>query len=190
MTKLLFMAGSTRKGSFNQRLSHTAEKIARESGVETEIIDLADYEMPLFNEDLESADGLPANAIALKKKFQECDGFFLACPEYNSSIPPLLKNTIDWISRPHEEGEGGLSAFKGKVAALGSASPGSIGGMRGLVVVRMLLGNIGVHVCPTQVAVADAGNAFNEIGLINDGKMSLLKATVSQLVTTTKSMNA
>lgn len=186
MPQLIFLAGSTRKHSYNRRMAEFAAKLAEEKGANAEFIDLAHYDMPLFNEDLEHEDGLPEAARLLKKKFQNCDGFFIASPEYNSSITPLLKNTIDWISRKEETDEKPLSAFNGKVAALGSASPGGLGGLRGLVIVRMLLGNIGVHVCPTQVAVNFAEDAMNENGVIQKQSLSLLNATIDELIATAK----
>ena len=190
MIKLIFLAGSIRKHSYNRRLAQLACRIATDKGAEAEFIELADYDMPLFNEDLEHEQGLPETARLLKSKFEQCDGFFIASPEYNSSITPLLKNTIDWISRKESDTEKPLSAFKGKVAALGSASPGALGGLRALVVVRMLLGNIGVHVCPTQVAISNAADAFNENGVIVSGHLKLLDATIDELIATAKAHNA
>lgn len=190
MTKLLFMAGSARKQSFNKRLAKTAADLAKGKGATVEFIDLADYDMPIFNEDIESESGLPDAAKALKKKFQDCDGFFIACPEYNSSISPLLKNTIDWMTRPQEENEAPLSAFKGKVAALASTSPGGLGGLRGLTIVRMLLGNIGVHVIPTQLAVGGAFDVFDDNGLVDEAKLKMLDAEIEEFVTTAHSLNA
>jgi chromate reductase len=125
--------------------------------------------MPLFNQDLEAEKGLPPEAVALKQLFLENDGLLLSCPEYNSSITPLMKNTVDWVSR-QSPGEGALAAYKGKVATLMSASPGRLGGLRGLVHVRSILGNIGVLVTPDQVAVSEANNAFTSDGKLNDAK--------------------
>lgn len=190
MTKLIFMAGSNRKHSYNKRLAQTAAQMAEKQGASVEYIDLADYDMPLFNEDIEAEHGLPEAAKLLKAKFQNCDGFFIACPEYNSSITPLLKNTVDWLSRQHEQDEPPLSAFKGKVAALASTSQGALGGLRGLAVVRMLFGNIGVHVIPTQVAVGGAEAAFNENGLIDSAKLKMLEAEIEEFVTTASKLHA
>eukprot|EP00913_Durusdinium_trenchii_P035354 g33084.t1 len=127
------------------------------------LIDLNDYPLPLFNEDLESEQGMPENAARLKALFVEHDGFLISCPEYNSSITPLLKNTIDWISR-REGDEPPLVAYKGKAASLMAASPGGLGGLRGLVHVRSILGNIGVIVLPEQQAVSKAFEAFDDEG--------------------------
>jgi len=165
--RILAFAGSNRRESFNRKLVAIAAEGARQAGAEVTLIELSDYQMPLYNGDLESAEGLPAIAVELKKLFLEHDGLLLSCPEYNSSITPLLKNTIDWVSRP-APGEGSLAAYKGKVAALASASPGRLGGMRGLVHVRSILGNIGVLVLPHQVAVAEAHEAFTDDGRLKD----------------------
>ena len=130
-------------------------------------IDLRDFPLPLFGEDLEAKQGMPAAATELKQLFVEHDGLLIASPEYNSSISALLKNAIDWLSRrtPDEEP---LIAFRGKVAGLMSASPGALGGLRGLVHVRSILGNIGVIVLPDQHAVAKAHEAFNDDGSLKD----------------------
>lgn len=189
MTKLLMFAGSARKASTNKQLAALAAKTAKEMGAQVTLIDLADFDMPIYDGDLEADTGLPENAKRLKQLFVEHDGFFIASPEYNSSISALLKNALDWISRPHTENEPGLWAFQGKVAALGSVAPGALGGLRGLVPLRMMLGNIGVTVVPAQVAVSDGFNAFDEAGaLIADMPGGMLKATVTQLVETTNAL--
>jgi NAD(P)H-dependent FMN reductase len=168
--RILAFAGSARRESFNRRLIKVAAAAAETAGAEVTLIELADYPLPLFNQDLEADKGLPENAMALKKLFLEHDGLLLSCPEYNSSITPLLKNTIDWVSR-QAPGEGPLAAYKDKVATLMSASPGRLGGLRGLVHVRSILGNIGVLVLPDQVAVSEAHGAFTPDGGLNDAKL-------------------
>ena len=142
MANILFLAGSARKESINKKLARLAATMAEATGADVTLIDLKDYDMPIYNGDLEQENGLPENAKKLKKIFIEHDGFFIASPEYNSSYSALLKNTIDWLSRPHKENEPPLTAYKGKVAALGATSPGALGGLRGLVALRMLLGKI------------------------------------------------
>ena len=122
---------------------------AREAGGEVTLIDLKDFPLPLFDQDLEAEQGMPENGTRLKKLFIDHDGLLIASPEYNSSFPAVLKNAIDWVSRP-APGEPSLVAFRGKVATLMSASPGAQGGLRGLVHVRSILGNIGVIVLPDQ----------------------------------------
>jgi NAD(P)H-dependent FMN reductase len=166
----LAFAGSARRESFNRRLIQIAAAGARAAGGEVTVVDLADYELPLFNQDLEAEKGLPATAIVLKKLFNEHQGLIISCPEYNSSITPLLKNTIDWVSR-QAPGEGPLAAYKGKVAVLMSASPGALGGLRGSVHVRSILSNIGVLVLPQQIAVPQSHLAIDEKGQLKDEKM-------------------
>ncbi len=170
MAKLIFISGSVRKDSMNKKLAKQAAEFAKELGAEAKFLDLKDYEMPFYDGDLEAESGLPENAKKLKAEFIEANGVFIASPEYNSSFSPLLKNALDWISRPSEKGEAGLIAYKGKVFALAAASPGGFGGLRGLVPLRMMLGNIGVHVLPDQVAIPQAHMAFDDTGKLKDEK--------------------
>ena len=168
--KILAFAGSTRRESFNKRLMRIAAAGAREAGAEVTLLDLADLPLPLYDADLEAAEGAPENARRLKELMIGHDGFLIASPEYNSSISGVLKNAIDWTSR-REPGEERLVAFAGKAAALMSASTGGMGGLRGLVHVRAILGNLGVLVLPQQKAVPRAHQAFTDDGLLADPKM-------------------
>ncbi|MBD2461966.1 NAD(P)H-dependent oxidoreductase [Oscillatoria sp. FACHB-1407] len=165
--KILAFAGSARKDSLNKKLVKIAAEGARAAGAEVTSLDFRDLPLPLYDEDLEAAEGLPENALKLKALMKEHHGFLIACPEYNSSITPLLKNAIDWASR-REPDEPWLACFQGKVAVLMSASPGGLGGLRGLVHVRSILGNIGVIVLPDQKAIGNAGQAFDENGNLQD----------------------
>jgi NAD(P)H-dependent FMN reductase len=167
--RILAFAGSTRRESFNKKLVPIAAKGARDAGADVTRIDLKDFPLPLFDQDLEAEQGMPENGKKLKQLFIDHDGLLLACPEYNSSITAVLKNAIDWVSRP-APGEPPLVAFRGKVATLMSASPGALGGLRGLVHVRSILGNLGVIVLPDQVAVARAHEAFQPDGSLVDPK--------------------
>ena len=167
--RILAFAGSTRTDSCNKKLVRIAVRGATDAGAQVNVIDLRDFPMPLYDGDLEAAHGIPENGVRLKKLFVEHDGLLISSPEYNSSIAGVLKNTIDWISRP-APGEPSLVAFTGKVAALMSASPGALGGLRGLVHVRSILGNIGVIVLPEQVAVPKAYDMFQEDGSLKDAK--------------------
>ncbi len=183
--KLLFLAGSARKDSHNKKLAKAASKMAEGLGATVTYIDLADYPMPIFCEDIESEQGLPDTAKKLKQLFIEHDGFLITTPEYNSSFTPLLKNSIDWISRPENKDEPRLAAFSGKTGAITGASPGALGGLRALVPLRMLLSNIFVHVIPNQFALGSAHDAFNEDGTLkDDGQNTMLKDVVKQLVET------
>ena len=167
--QILAVAGSARLDSYNGRLVRIAAAGARQAGAKITILDLQEFPLPIFDEDLERETGTPENVMKLKRLFIETDGLLIASPEYNSSITPLLKNTIDWVSRP-AAGEGPLAAFTGKLACLMSASPGGLGGLRGLVHVRSILGNIGVTVLPDQVAVSRAFEAFAVDGSLKDSK--------------------
>jgi chromate reductase len=169
MPRILAFAGSTRRESFNKKLACIAAKGARDAGAGVTLIDLKDFSLPLFDPDLEAGQGMPENAKRLKKLFTDHDGLLIASPEYNSSITAVLKNAVDWVSRP-APGEPSLAAFRGKVATLMSASPGALGGLRGLVHVRSILGNIGVIVLPDQIAVAKAHEAFQPDGSLTDPK--------------------
>jgi NAD(P)H-dependent FMN reductase len=167
--RILAFAGSTRRESFNKKLVQSAAKGVREAGAEVTLLDLKDFPLPLFDQDLEAEQGMPYNGTKLKKLFIDHNGLLIAAPEYNSSVTAVLKNAIDWVSRP-APGEPPLVAFRGKVAALMSASPGALGGLRGLVHIRSILGNIGVIVLPDQIAIAKAHEAFKPDGFLTDPK--------------------
>ncbi|MEM9881336.1 MAG: NAD(P)H-dependent oxidoreductase [Planctomycetota bacterium] len=179
--KILAFAGSLREGSFNKKLVRCAAAAAEEAGAEVTVIDLADYPLPLFDEDVE-AKGTPENATKLKAMMKPADGFLIASPEYNSSLSGALKNVIDWASRP-AEGEGRLEAFAGKAAVLMAASPGALGGLRGLVHLRAILGNIQVTVLPQQHALGGANEAFAEDGSLKDDKKAETVADLGRTLT-------
>ena len=186
MAKLLAFAGSARKDSINKKLLRSAAAVVEAAGGEVTEIDLRDYPMPIYDGDLEQAEGLPENAVRLYSLMRQHSGLLLACPEYNSSITPLLKNTIDWVSRPRE-GDPPLAAFAGKVAGLMSASPGALGGMRGLVHMKAILGNIGVIVLPNQVALPKAHEAWDADGSLRDDAIAKrVENLVKELIETTR----
>jgi chromate reductase len=168
--KILAFAGSLRADSYNKKLIKIAIKGAEQAGAEVTHIDLLDYQLPIYNEDIETKEGLPQNALKLKKLMWDHDGFLIASPEYNSSISGVLKNTIDWASRQATPEEVYLSCFIGKVAALMSASPGGLGGLRGLVTVRSILENINTIVLPEQKTIPQAADAFASDGKLKDSK--------------------
>lgn len=177
--KILALSGSTRKGSYNQLMVNVAAKGASEAGAEVTVVELQDYDLPLFNQDLEADQGLPERGKALRQLFTEADGFLLASPEYNGSFTAVLKNAIDWISRPQDDG---LSAFKGKTAALMSTSPGGLGGLRALPHVRYVLSSLGVLVIPDQIALPAAYAAFDETGNIVDADMQTAVKSLGEKV--------
>ena len=167
--RILAFGGSLRRDSFNQKLAAIAIAAA---GAEVTLIALRDFPMPLFDQEIEDAAGLPESARSLKALFREHHGLLIASPEYNSSLTAALKNAIDWVSRQESDDEPALSALTGKTAALVSASPGALGGLRGLVHLRAILGNIGITVLPAQIAVSKAHQAFNPDGTMGDEKQA------------------
>lgn len=169
--KILAFAGSTRTGSFNKKLVKIAAEGAREAGAEVTLVDLRDFQMPLYDGDFEKNEGMPSSTHKLKELMSQHHGFLISSPEYNSSISGVLKNTIDWTSR--QSNEETLSCFKDKIAGIMSASPGRLGGMRGLVHVRAILENMGVFVIPNQVAISKADEAFNPDGSLKDKKQEM-----------------
>ncbi len=166
--RILAFSGSLRAASFNQKLATLAAAAAREAGAEVTLISLRDFRMPLFDEDLEAAEGMPEAAARLKALFASHDGLIIASPEYNSTISAALKNAIDWVSRATSPDEAPLSALRGKAAAILAASPGGYGGSRGLVQLRPFLENISISVLPEQVTVAKAHEVLTEDGQLTD----------------------
>ena len=167
--KILAFSGSNRDGSYNAMLLDVAVAGARAAGAEVEILNLRTLELPLFDADFEQAKGLPKGVEQLKARMMAHQGFLIASPEYNGSLSPALKNAIDWASRPNGS-EPPLACFADKVAAFCSASPGGLGGLRGLAHVRTILSNLKVLVLPDQVAVGAAHHAFHAEGGLKDEK--------------------
>ena len=183
--KILAFAGSTRTESLNKKLIACAARYAEQAGAEVTLIDLRDYPMPLYDGDFEQQHGLPEFAMRMFGLMKTHHGMLLSCPEYNSAISAVLKNTIDWVSRP-VPGEASLAAFRNKTAGLLSATPGSLGGLRTLASVRSILGNLGVFVLPRRFGLGSAGSAFNEEGeLINESAQNNAAAVARQLVNAT-----
>jgi chromate reductase, NAD(P)H dehydrogenase (quinone) len=188
--KLLAIGGSLRKGSYNKLLARAAADAARRAGAEVTVVDLKELALPVYDGDDEEASGLPAGAKRLKKLMVEADGFLISTPEYNSSVPGGLKNAIDWASRAEGE-EKELLAFRGKSAALFSASPGALGGIRSLAVLRTILSNIGVLVIPQQLALPKAHEAFDEAGALKDPKRAAaVEANAKALVELVRKLKA
>jgi NAD(P)H-dependent FMN reductase len=183
MVRLLCFAGSTRAGSYNKKLARLAQRIASANGVEGVFVDLADYPMPLYNGDLEAEEGPPQKAKEFKALLGEYQGVFIASPEYNSSVTPLLKNTLDWVTRVRAKGESGLEVYRSRVFAISGASPGYYGAMRSLLHLRQILEvGIGAHVIPQQLALPRANDAFEEDGSLKDrGHQDMLKNVVEKL---------
>lgn len=185
--RILAFGGSLRKDSFNQKLAAIAAEGAREAGAEVTLIELRDFPMPLFDQDLEAASGKPEEAKRLKDFFLSHQGLIIASPEYNSAYSAALKNAIDWVSRGDSADEPLISALAGKSAVILAASPGGLGGQRGLVPLRMLLGNLGITLLPDQIAISSAFNAFGPDGHLTDPKQeTAVKALGAKLATQLK----
>jgi NAD(P)H-dependent FMN reductase len=167
--RILAFAGSTRQASFNKQLLSIAVEGAREAGAEVTLIDLREYRLPLYDGDLETEQGLPENAVKLRDLFLENDGLLMSCPEYNSSISGVWKNTIDWVSRP-QPGRPGLECFLDKFAVVMTASTGQWGGVRAIQEYRRILSNIRVKVLPEQISIRRAKDEFAADGSMNDEK--------------------
>lgn len=157
--KILAFAGSLREHSLNRRVLKTAIKGAEKAGAEVTSIDLRDYPMPFYNSDDHERGGFDENALRLQSLLVEHEGLLIASPEYNGSLPAALKNAIDWASRQSDRYERSR-IFRGKVAAMISASPGSLGGVRSLSHLRGVLTSVGVVVLPQEVAVTFAEDKF------------------------------
>ncbi len=178
---IVAISGSLREGSWNTRLLRQAIGAATARQASVTHIDLRELALPIFSEDLE-AQGTPAAAARLKASMIAADALLFASPEYNSSMSAALKNAIDWASRP-AKGETPLAAFQGKVAGLFSASTGALGGLRGLVHLRAVLGNIGVLVLPEQLALPKAQECFTPEGTLADpGTFRRLEGIVQRVI--------
>ncbi|MEQ1876620.1 MAG: NAD(P)H-dependent oxidoreductase [Bdellovibrionia bacterium] len=182
--RVLVFAGSLRKGSFNKKFARVAAKALEQAGAAVTHIELNEFPMPLYDGDLEASQGIPEPALKFRDLLKSHDGFLISSPEYNSSIPGTLKNALDWASRT-PPGETELAAYDGKVAALLSASTGILGGIRGLVHLRAMLGNIKVLVLPDQRALPRAQDAFDEEGRLKDPKVQANIEAIAKRLTET-----
>jgi NAD(P)H-dependent FMN reductase len=163
----LTFSGSLRQGSFNSKLVKFSATKIESMGIQNLTLEINAFPMPLFNEDDETENSAPESASLLREHFAESDLLLIASPEYNGSLTAVLKNTIDWLSRPSASKDNQtLSAFDGKVVLLLSASPGGLGGMRGLAHLRDILSNLGAIVLPGSVSISAAHNAFDEKGAL------------------------
>jgi chromate reductase len=162
--KILAFAGSIRTGSFNVRLAALAARELTLLEIEATLVSLVDYPMPIYHGDLEAKSGPPENAVMFKRRMAAHHGVFIASLEYNASITPLLKNTLNWVSRVREGGEPPLAVYKSRAFALGAASNGSLGGYRSLMALR----GCGALVIPEQIAVREAGSGFDATDGLRD----------------------
>ena len=179
--KILVFAGSIRAGSHNARLAALASKELLLAGADVTRISLVDYPLPIYNADDETESGAPVNARNLKHLMMEHHGVFIASPEYNASVTPLLKNTIDWISRVRERGEPPLAVFKNRAFALGGASDSPYGTLRSLMALRQVLElGCGALVLPEQITVFRASEAFDEMDNLKEERASASLKRVAQ----------
>jgi len=182
--KILVLSGSLRTGSHNTRLAALATKELTLLDADVTRISLQDYPLPLYDPDLDTRSGAPANAVKLKQMFTAHHGVFIASPEYTASVTPLLKNMIDWVSRVRERGDPPYAAFKGRAFAIASASAERGGGQLSLLTLRQILElGCGALVIPEQVAIAQADMAFDNMDNIADvGLANQLRAQLARLI--------
>jgi NAD(P)H-dependent FMN reductase len=179
--KILVIPGSLRSGSHNVRLAALAAKVLVLAEADVTRISLVDYPLPIFDADLAQEQGPPPHALNLKRLMCAHRGVFIASPEYNASITPLIKNAIDWISIVREGGEPKLAAYQDRVFALGAASPGRSGGMQSLIALRQVLA-VGCRalVIPEQITIPNAASAFDEMDELNDAAAAAQLKTVAR----------
>ncbi len=191
MTSIAVIVGSTREGSFNRALGELAAASLEAQGARVTRVDLAAFDLPLYSAALE-ANAFPAGAVKLKDVFATQDGLLFVSPEYNGSLSPLLKNAIDWASRPTgDEGLVALTAYRGKAAAIMAASVSPFGGLRGLMHLRQILSTIQMIVIPEQVVVPNAHAAFAEDGSLKETlPASLVDMTAGRLIAVAKALAA
>jgi NAD(P)H-dependent FMN reductase len=169
--KILVFAGSIRTGAYSGRTADAAQKELAMQGAEVTRISLADYPLPILDVDMENEKGIPENAIKLARQIAAHDGLLIATPEYNGSIPPLLKNTIDWVSRVRKDGGRALRPFTGKPAGLCSSSSGHFAGVRCINHLRAVLVRCQMEVVTPECSVPEGGNAFDEDGNFKDERL-------------------
>ena len=181
-TRILVFAGSARKDALSKRVARAARIALLEAGAEATLIDLADYEAPLYNGDLEAAQGVPPVITQLLALFAAHDGLLIASPEYNGSMTPLVVNTLDWCSRVFAPpaAVSGLALLANKPVAIVGSSPGALGGLRALFHLRDLLGNLGMIVIPQQLAVGKSNEAVTPEGKLVDERQHQAMLGVAQ----------
>ena len=191
--RIVVMAGSRRREGLSRRVAQVCARAVREAGAEVELIDLDDYPAPLYDGDLEAASGLPEAIVRLQRVLHASDGMLVVNPEYNGSLTPLLKNTLDWCSRPNpaDPERSGGKVYAGRAAAVVGSSPGALGGMRVLFHVRDVLGYLGMQVIPQQLAVGKAGEAVGEDERLRDAaQQAMLDTLAVALVDTARRLRA
>ena len=182
--KILVIPGSLRSGSHNSRLAALAAKELALADADVTRISLVDYPLPLFDAEMTAEVATPQSAVLLRRMLEAHQGVLMTCPKYSASVTPLLKNAIDWLSRPRAHGEPAYEVFKDRVFAIGAASTGADGGVRSLIALRQILElGCGALVIPEQITIANAGDAFDDMDDLKDPNLALsLKGLVRRLV--------
>jgi NAD(P)H-dependent FMN reductase len=188
--KILVIPGSLRTGSFNARLAAAAVKELALANVDVTLISLGDFPLPIYDGDLEEKSGIPKNAVDLKRMIEAHHGVLIVTPEYNSSVPPLVKNTIDWVTRVRDRNETLGQVFRERAFAIGAASDGKFGGLRVLMALRQILAlGCGATVIPRQMALSFASQAFDDMDRLKDQRdADQLRSTVRQLIDVSQQM--
>jgi chromate reductase, NAD(P)H dehydrogenase (quinone) len=168
--RILVFPGSNRAGAYSGKVADAAARELARLECDVTRISLIDYPLPIMDEDLQRLEGIPENALRLGRLIAAHDGMLIASPEYNGSIPPLLKNTVDWVSRVSRDGDKALKPFAGKIVGLCSSSPGSFAGILALSHLRPVLIRLGMLVVSEQCSVGNAETAFNSDGSLKDGR--------------------
>jgi chromate reductase, NAD(P)H dehydrogenase (quinone) len=181
--KILVIPGSLRTGSFNAKLAAAAAHQFALAGVDVTRLSLADFPLPIYDGDLQTRSGVPKNAVDLKRMIGAHHGVLIVTPEYNSSVPPLVKNTIDWVSRVQDAHESRGQVFRGRAFAIASASQSRLGGARALAALRLILCACHALVIPDQLALAFATDAYDDMDRLKQpSDIEALDALVRQLI--------
>ena len=191
--RIVVMAGSRRREALSRRVAAACVRALDAAGAEVELVELDDYPAPLYDGDLEAASGLPEAIVRLQRMLHASDGVLVVNPEYNGSLTPLLKNTLDWCSRPNpaDPERSGGKVYAGRAAAVVGSSPGALGGMRVLFHIRDVLGYLGMQVIPQQLAVGKAGEAVGDDDRLRDAaQQDMLDKLAAALVDTARRLRA
>src|SRR5436853_1149336 len=187
--KILVIPGSLRTGSLNARLAATAAYELTQAGAEVTRISLADFPLPIYDGDLQTKSGVPKNAVNLKRMIGVHHGVLIVTPEYNSSVPPLVKNTIDWVSRVQDAQQTRGQVFRDRAFAIAAASESRLGGARSLAALRLILTACHATVIPDQLALSFAAEAYNDMDrLKHPADIEALNALVRQLIDVSQRM--
>ena len=187
--KILVIPGSLRTGSLNARLAAAAAYEFAQAGAEVTRISLADFPLPIYDGDLQTKSGVPKNAINLKRMMSAHHGVLIVTPEYNSSVPPLVKNTIDWVSRVQDAHETRGQVFRDRAFAIAAASEGRLGGTRALAALRLILSACHATVIPNQLALSFAIEAYDDMDRLKQpADIEALDALVRQLIDVSQRM--